>query len=147
MALNFQMLFKILKKHMADGDDVPYFFRELMAMITSVTEEEWGTSKDPSKKMKDETLRNYSKRGLSKTLAKNIVYRLTPDFLTERINERNETQRKLLVEDLQSYDSTIDAENVGKRVSELMISVIQQSASLISQSKLEAQKQTQLAFD
>ena len=62
MALNFQMLFKILKKHMADGDDVPYFFRELMAMITSVTEEEWGTSKDPSKKMKDETLRNYSKR-------------------------------------------------------------------------------------
>lgn len=147
MALNFQMLFKILKKHMADGDAVPYFFRELMAMITTVAEEEWGTSKDPSKKMKDETLRNYSKRGLSKTLAKNIVYRLTPEFLTERINERNETQRKLLAEDLQSYDSTINAENVGEKVSELMVSVIQQSAGLVSQSKLEAQQQAQLALD
>ena len=66
MALNFQMLFKILKKQYMDGDDVPYFFRELMAMITSVTEEEWGTSKDPSKKMKDETLSKLLKEGIVK---------------------------------------------------------------------------------
>jgi len=39
--MNFQTLFKILKKHMGDGDDIPYFFRELMAMITDVEEEEW----------------------------------------------------------------------------------------------------------
>lgn len=35
---------------MADGDDVPYFFREIMAMITTITEEEWGSSKDPMNK-------------------------------------------------------------------------------------------------
>ena len=49
-----------------------------MAMITTVSEEEWGTSKDPSAKAKDETLRTYAKRGISQKLAKAIVYRLTP---------------------------------------------------------------------
>jgi len=33
-----------------------------MAMITDVEEEKWGTSRDPSAKTKDSTLRNYSKR-------------------------------------------------------------------------------------
>jgi hypothetical protein len=51
--LEFKTLFSILKKHMSDGDDVPYFFREIMAMITTVTEDEWGSSKDPSVKTKD----------------------------------------------------------------------------------------------
>lgn len=80
---------------MADGDDVPYFFREIMAMITTITEEEWGSSKDPSVKTKDETLRNYAKRGLSKKLAQTIAYRLTPEILIKRINERNKTQRSM----------------------------------------------------
>lgn len=39
--VEFKTLFPIMKKHLADGDDVPYFFRELMAMITTVTEDEW----------------------------------------------------------------------------------------------------------
>lgn len=56
-------------------------FREIMAMITTITEEEWGSSKDPSVKTKDETLRNYAKRGLSKKLAQTIAYRLTPEIL------------------------------------------------------------------
>lgn len=114
--MDFKTLFSILKKHMADGDDVPYFFREIMAMITTVTEEEWGSSKDPSVKTKDETLRNYAKRGLSKKLAQTIVYRLTPEILTERINEKNDTQRSLLADDLRGYDATIDAANVGEKV-------------------------------
>lgn len=64
--MEFKTLFSILKKHLADGDDVPYFFRELMAMITTVTEDEWGTGKDPSVKLSDETIRSYTKRGLPK---------------------------------------------------------------------------------
>ena len=36
--VEFKTLFPIMKKHLADGDDVPYFFRELMAMITTVNE-------------------------------------------------------------------------------------------------------------
>lgn len=49
--MEFKTLFRILKKHLADGDDVPSFFREFMAVITTVTEEEWGTSKDHDQKL------------------------------------------------------------------------------------------------
>ena len=59
--VEFKTLFPIMKKHLADGDDVPYFFRELMAMITTVNEDEWGTGKDPSVKLSDETIRSYTK--------------------------------------------------------------------------------------
>lgn len=54
--MEFKTLFPILKKYLADDADVPDFFRELMSMITTVTEEEWGTGKDPSTRAKDETL-------------------------------------------------------------------------------------------
>jgi len=145
--LEFKTLFSILKKYMADGDDVPDFFREIMAMITTVTEEEWGSSKDPSVKTKDDTLRNYAKRGLSKKLAQTMVYRLTPEILTERINERNERQRSLLADDLRGYDVTIDADNVADKVAEWMVDIIQTTAGLVRQEALEKQKQQQLAAE
>ncbi len=59
---------------LAEGYDVRYFFRELLAMITTVTEDEWGTGKDPSVKLSDETIRSYTKRKLPKKLAGSIVY-------------------------------------------------------------------------
>lgn len=71
--VEFKTLFPILKKYLADDADVPYFFRELMAMVTTVTEEEWGSSKDPSTKTKDETLRTYAKRGISQKLVEIAV--------------------------------------------------------------------------
>ena len=80
--MEFKTLFPILKKYLADDTDVPDFFRELMAMLTTVTEEEWGTGKAPSTRAKDETLRTYAKRKLSQKLAKTIVYRLTPKILS-----------------------------------------------------------------
>lgn len=49
--VEFKTLFRILKKHLANGDDVPSFFRGFMAVITTVTDEEWGTSKDPCQKL------------------------------------------------------------------------------------------------
>jgi hypothetical protein len=132
---------------MADGDGVPYFFREIMAMITTVTEEEWGSSKDPSVKTKDETLRNYAKRGLSKKLAQTIVYRLTPEILIKRINERNETQRSLMADDLRGYDTTIDADNVAEKVVAWMVEIIQTTAGLVQQDELEKQKQQKQAAE
>lgn len=145
--MDFKTLFSILKKHMADGDDVPYFFREIMAMITTVTEEEWGSSKDPSVKTKDETLRNYAKRGLSKKLAQTIVYRLTPEILIKRINERNETQRSLMADDLRGNDAAIDADNVGEKVAAWMVEIIQTTAGLVQQDELEKQKQQKRAAE
>lgn len=38
----------MMKNRISDGADVPYFFRDLIAMITEVPEEEWGTPKDVS---------------------------------------------------------------------------------------------------
>lgn len=85
--MKFKALFTILKKHLSDGHDVPYFFRDLMAMITTVPEEEWGTGNDPSERLKDRTIRSYVNRGISKKMASAIVYRLTPEVMTETIND------------------------------------------------------------
>lgn len=148
-AVEFKTLFSVLKKHMGDGDDIPYFFRELMAMITTVTEDEWGTCKDPSNKVKaDNSIRTYVKRPtLPKKLAQAIVYRLTPEILIERINEREKTVRELLAEDLQPYDATMDANNVAKKVADIIVEIIQISAGLAPKSDLEKQQQQQLEAD
>lgn len=145
--MEFKTLFPIMHKHLSDGDDIPYFFRELMAMITTVTEEEWGTGKDLSVKLSDETIRSYTKRKLPKKLAKAIVYRLTPEVLIERINEHSETSRSLLAEDLSGYDSTLDADNVAEAIAGWIVEIVQKSAGLVPQTALQAQQQQQLALD
>ena len=142
--MEFNTLFSILKNRLGDGDDVPYFFRELMAMITTVTEEEWGTSKDPSaKKLSDNTIRSYTKRTLPKKLSQAIVYRLTPEVITERIDKRPYDTRKILAEDLQVYDSAINADNVGQKISDYLVEIIQKSAGLLPLDSLKQQQQEQ----
>ena len=146
--MEFKTLFPILKKYLADGDDVPAFFRELMAMITTVTEEDWGTSKDPSSpRLGDETIRSYTKRKLPKKLASTIVYRLTPDRLTKRIKRLKSVTRELFAADLNAYDSTITADNVGEKVTMLMVEIIQVSAGLAPKNELVRQHQARLAVD
>lgn len=122
-----------MKQYLADGDTVPAFFRELMATITTVTEDEWGTSKDPSSKLSDETIRSYTKRGLPKKLASTIVYRLTPDRLTKRIKKLKTATRDLFAADLAAYDATITADNLGEKVTALLVEIIQTSAGLAPQ--------------
>ncbi len=63
--MEFKEFVSVLKNKKSDGADVPYFFRELIAMITEVTEDEWDMPKAPSSKLtKENTLRTYAKRGL-----------------------------------------------------------------------------------
>lgn len=145
--VEFKTLFDVLKKYMADGYDVPQFFRELMALITTVSEEEWGTNKDPSAKLSDNTIRSYTKRGLPKKLAGTIVYRLTPENLTERVSELELTTRELMARDLQGYDADIDSDNVGEKVSGILVQIIQKAAGLVEQTALAQQKQQKIAFD
>lgn len=142
--MEFKILFRILKKHLADGCDVPQFFRDLMAMLTEVTEDEWGTSKDPSQKGKDNSLRSYAKRGLPKKLAQTIVYRLTPKNIIKSIKNHNKTQRQLLAEDLKGYDPDIDSDNVAKKVADWLVEIVQKSAGLVQQDELTQKKQQQL---
>ena len=150
--MEFKDLFSVLKKRMSDGDDVPYFFREIISMITDVTEEEWGTPKDPAtKRTKTETLKNYVKRGLSKKFAQSIVYRLTPDILIERIEERPETVRTLLADDLKPYDPSLNADTVAEAIADWMVDIIRRSAGLVPQDELangylNRKKETKEAF-
>lgn len=67
--MEFKVLFTALRERMGEGMDVPNFFRELMAIITDVKEEDWGTKKDlGSKKIPDSTIKNYVKRGFPKKI-------------------------------------------------------------------------------
>ena len=103
--VEFKEFFSMMKNRISDGADVPYFFRDLVAMITDVTEEEWATPKDPSSKLtKENTIRSYAKRGLSKKFAQSIVYRLSPEMFIESLNTRPHAAIALLAGDYRSYD-------------------------------------------
>lgn len=145
--MDFKTLFSIMNKYLSDGDGIPAFFRELMAMITTVTEAEWGTATDPSSRLSDNTIRSYVKRGLPKKFAKNIVYHLTPDVLARKINKRSSEVKQLLAEDLHGYNPTIDADSVAKAISALLVEIIQASAGLVPQSELQKQQQQKLSSD
>jgi hypothetical protein len=145
--VEFKTLFPILRKHLSDGYDVPQFFRDLMAMLTEVSEDEWGTSKDPSQKGRDNSLRSYAKRGLPKKLARTIVYRLTPENVVDSINSHKEEQRRNLANDLVGFEPSLDVNNVAKWVADQLVEIVQRSAGLVSQDKLSKEKQQQLDLE
>lgn len=145
--MDFKTIFSILKNRLSDGDDVPSFFRELLAMITSVSEADWGTKKDPSSRVKDDTLRSYSKRGLTKAFAKSIVYRLTPERLTSMIQKRPPALRQALAEDFQPYNDSANKDNVGKIVADLLVEIIRTAAGIVPADELIVIKQQETAVE
>lgn len=113
-----------------------------MAMITTVSEEEWGTPLDPNtKRTKDNTIFSFIKRGLSQTFAQSIVNRLTPEALTEQINERPLGTREALAKELSVYDSEINADNVGVKAADILVMIITKSAGLMSEEKIAVEKE------
>ena len=146
--MEFKDFFTLMKNRISDGADVPAFFRNLVAMITEVTEDEWDTTKDPSTKLtKTETLRTYAKRGLSKKFAQSIVYKLSPKMFVESLKERPPALLKLLADDYSTYDPSVTASNVAKKLADCFVDIIRHDAGLIEQSELERQKLMQQAFD
>lgn len=146
--MEFPTLFSILRKRLSDGYNAPMYCRELFAQLTEVSEEEWGTPKDPETKItKEATLRSFTKRGLSRKFAQAIVYRLTPDNLAARINERPVTTRQLLSEDLSAYVPEVTADTVGKVIADMMVDIIRRTAGLVSQDALKQEKQKELFAD
>ena len=117
-------------------------------MITDVSEEEWDTQKTPSTKLtKENTLRNYSKRGLSKKFAESIVYRLDKDLFVEAINQRSVTVRELLADDFKVYDAIVMEANIGELLADCFVEIIRSSAGLVQQSALEKQAQHKNALE
>ena len=140
-SVEFKEFFSMMKNRISDGTDVPYFFRDLIAMITDVNEAEWGTPKDPSTKLsKESTLRSYAKRGLSQKFAQSIVYRLTPEFFVESLHSKPSTVLELLADDFRPYDSTADESNIASKLAVVFIEIIRTAAGLVEQTELEKQK-------
>lgn len=139
--VEFKEFFSMMKKRISDGADVPYFFKDLVAMITDVTEDEWGTPKDPSTKLsKESTLRSYAKRGLSQKFAQSIVYRLKPKMFIESLNTRPVAVRQLLADDFKPFDATADANNIASKLASVFTDIIKITAGIVEPSDLEKQK-------
>ena len=141
--MNFKTFQSMLNKRISDGYDVPMFVKELISMITDLPEEEWGTKKDPSEKVKPETYRNFAKRGISKKVAKTICYRLTPENFIESLQERPHHVRELLAQDLLPYNPTATAENVAELLANIFVEIIRTTTGLVEPDTLEQQKQLQ----
>ena len=138
----------MMKNRISDGSDVPYFFRDLIAMITEVNEDEWDTPKDPSSKLtKENTLRTYAKRGISKKFAQSVVYKLSRDMFIESLNSKSESAVELLVQDYSTYDPTVSSENIAERLADCFVNIIRTAAGLVDQTQLVHQKLMQQALD
>jgi len=146
--VEFKTFFSMMKNRISDGADVPYFFKDLVAMITDVTEDEWGTPKDPSTKLsKESTLRSYAKRGLTKKFAESIVYRLTPENFVESLKTRPATVLELLADDYRSYDPSANADNIAELLANCFVEILREAAGLVAPNELEKQKMQQAAAD
>lgn len=145
--MDFKTLFKILKNRISDGDDIPSFMRYIIAMITELSESDWDAPKDPTNKVKESTLRNYSKQGISQKLARSIVYRLNGDNFIHEISEKPIDVRKLLADDILPYDPTANTDTVAEIITDILIDIIRTTAGLASADKLEEQKQLQSSSD
>lgn len=145
--MEFKYIFDILQKYLSDGEDAPSFFRELISMLTEMTEVEWGGLKDPSQQLKPSTIRSYLRRGVSKAIAKRIVYRLNPDNLSERINELDEAVLEKMRDDLRGLVPDTDTDTVGDDIASLLVENIQRTAGLVPQDKLTKQREQQVKAD
>lgn len=146
--MEFKYFFSMMKNRISDGLDAPRFFRDLVAMITDVTEDEWDTPKDPSSKLtKENTLRTYAKRDISKKFAQSIVYKLSPEMFIESLESRPKAVLALLADDYKSYDPTATAGNIAEKLADCFVEIIRRAARLVQKTELERQKLMQQAFE
>lgn len=135
--MQFKEIFTVLRKYLSDGIGVPSFFREFIQMITDVPESDWGTTKDPSGKCKDSTLKSYVNRGISKKFAKSIVYKLDTYNLEDRLANLPHQAATGLVEDFQKFDPSINITNYPDKIGDHVCENIRNAAGLISQDAID----------
>lgn len=146
--MEFKEFFNLMKNRISDGMDIPEFFPELISMITNVPDEKWDTPKDPATtKTKENTIRSFVKSGLSKKFARSVVYNLQPENFVDSINSRDTSIRQLLASDYIAYDATANAANIGKLLADCFVETIKESAGLVDNDLLAAQKRQQVAVD
>ena len=145
--MDFKTFYSILFNRISDTSSSGEFVRDLIAMITTVPEEEWGLKKDPSNRVSSKTYENFAKRGINKTTCKAIVYRLSPENFIESLNTRPKATLELLANDFLPYESTAGKDNIASIMADIFINIIRTTAGLTSVDKLEEQKQLQSSSD
>lgn len=145
--MDFKTFFTLLKNRISDGMDVPEFMRYLISIITELSEEDWNAPKDPGNQVKSNTLRNYSKQGISQKLAKSIVYRLNKENFIEEISSKPQNLLELLADDFLPYASTANSANISEILANIFIDIIRTTAGMTASDKLEEQKQLQSSLD
>lgn len=145
--MDFKTFYSILFNRISDTLSSGEFVRDLIAMITTVPEEEWGLKKDPSNRVSSKTYENFAKRGINKTTCKAIVYRLSPENFIESLNARPKATLELLANDFLPYESTAGKDNIASIMADIFIDIIRTTAGLTSVDKLEEQKQLQSSSD
>lgn len=113
----FTELMHSIHPHLMKDADVPSFTRNIIQMLCDIPEKDWYTKKDPSseQRYKDESLRKFYNRGLTKKLAKSMLGRLNKDNFVESINDpdRNDVVLEGLVNDIRPfYNDNLDVLNV-----------------------------------
>lgn len=138
----FTELMHAIHPHLMKDADVPSFTRNIIQMLCNIPEDDWYTKKDPSSEQsyKDESLRKFYNRGLTKKLAKSMlaVGVLTKNNFIDSINhpERDDIVLDGLVDDVQPFcDASTNVTN--KNVAEILFELFHKSLEYIVNPELE----------
>ncbi len=145
--MEFKTFFNILKNRLSNGEDVPSFMRHLISSITDIPEKDWDAKKDPNNRVNDNTLRNYSKKNISKKLAQGIIYSLDSDNFKSELDELSQSAKELLVNDFRPYEPSVNTSNISEIITSIFIDIIKHAAGMTSQDTLEKQKQLKASID
>ena len=135
-------LMHAIHPHLMKDADVPSFTRNIIQMLCNIPEDDWYTKKDPSSEQsyKDESLRKFYNRGLTKKLAKSMlaVGVLTKNNFIDSINhpERDDIVLDGLVDDVQPFcDTSTNVTN--QNVAEILFELFHKSLEYIVNPELE----------
>ena len=138
----FTELMHAIHPHLMKDADVPSFTRNIFQMLCNIPEDDWYTKKDPSSEQsyKDESLRKFYNRGLTKKLAKSMlaVGVLTKNNFIDSINhpERDDIVLDGLVDDVQPFcDTSTNVTN--QNVAEILFELFHKSLEYIVNPELE----------
>ena len=138
----FTELMHAIHPHLMKDADVPSFTRNIIQMLCNIPEDDWYTKKDPSSEQsyKDESLRKFYNRGLTKKLAKSMlaVGVLTKNNFVDSINHpgRDDIVLDGLVNDIQPFcDDSIDVNT--QNVAEILFELFHKSLEYIINPELE----------
>lgn len=135
--MDFPTYFRILKKYLGDGATIPEFFRELIEMITDDDVADIIKALRITVEKADNTLISYTKRGFSKKMASQLLYRVNSTNMKESIESRPEDTIQLLANEFNFYYPDITVENAAQRIPEIFIEFIREKAGMVTSTTVQ----------